>query len=252
MKIRSPLPAPALQKDQPKKQPRDRRRESRYLNTKVEIVERFKQFRNQRLTLTLQVEGSNLELSCQVLDVLDNAIYLENILPREALVDFRKKPRFTLSIRDEGNYAFVEGLTVTALHEERGLPYFEIPIPKQMLYQQRRKATRYSIPLRVASRGAQITFFRHMDMVGEIIDISIGGCRANFTGPLLEPIAVDEVVDNCAIALPPFLEIHSRGVVRHCHKNKQGVTTCGIELTDMHVTDRRRLEQFIQTLAKQT
>lgn len=225
---------------------------SKYLNDPQAIQDCFKQFRNQRLTVKLKLEETGEEVTCQILDVVKSSFYIENILPRDALAQFRKNPRVSLSIRDKGVYAFVEGLTVKASHAERGLPYFEIPIPSQMLYQQRRRAARYAIPLRVASRGANITFFRHVDTVGDILDISIGGCRATFAGPLIEPIKVDEIVENCAISLPPFLEIHSRGVVRHCHKNREGVTTCGIELTDMNITDRRRLEQFIQSLAKQS
>ena len=57
--------------------------------------------------------------------------------------------------------------------------------------------------------------------------------------------------DNCAITIPKLLEIHSEAVVRHYHENKHSQTlVCGMELTKMHVTDRRRLEHFIQTIAK--
>jgi c-di-GMP-binding flagellar brake protein YcgR len=97
--------------------------------------------------------------------------------------------------------------------------------------------------------------FRHWDddkaLIGRIIDISAGGCRVVFKGPVKPLLSVGEEIDTCTINIPNLLELSSKEAIRHFNYDKKSRDlTCGIELTVMHVTDRRRLEQLIQTIAR--
>ena len=226
--------------------------DSRYLSTPAEVERCFKSFRDQRTTLFLTLDGTHEQVTCQVLDVTPAGILIEDIKPRSALALLRQKPRFSISVRNQGAYAFVEKSGISAEGAERGLPFFTVPLPTTMLYQQRRRAARYRLPMRVTSAGANITLFGNEHWIGKIIDISAGGCRAAFQLPEQVKLKVDELYKDCAINLPPVLEIHSHGCIRHSHIQRDGTTIVGIELTEMHVTDRRRLEQFIQSLARQS
>lgn len=224
--------------------------DSRYLTGQDEIINCLKIMRDQRTELTLRLDEQGDTLSCRILDVAAGGFLVEDIRPRNALAVMRGKPRFSISARDQGTYAFMEDLRVTAAGEERGLPYFHVPLPRRVLFQQRRRAARFSLPMRVSTNGANATLFRATPMTGRLIDISVGGCRVAFEPPYDDSLELEETIAECCIALPPVLEIHSEVIVRHRHKRKDHVLVCGLEMTKMHVTDRRRLEQFIQSLRR--
>jgi c-di-GMP-binding flagellar brake protein YcgR len=225
--------------------------DSRYLTSKPDIAACLKQLRDQRMDLTLRLEGTNESYTCKILDVNDNDFLIEDISPRSGIQVLRVAPKFSISARDQGTYVYIEETRVTKWDQERGIPFFHVAFPKQMLFQQRRRAARFRLPMRVSATGASITLFNSNTLVGRIIDISAGGCRAEFDLPTQWDVHNEERFENCAITIPKLLEIHSEAVVRHYHQNKHNQTlVCGIELTKMHVTDRRRLEHFIQTITR--
>ena len=224
--------------------------DSRFVTAQADLQRCFKQFRDQRMPLHLTLDEDKSQITARVLDVTAQGVLIEDIKPRDALSKLRKRPSFSLSVRDQGCFAFAEQGRIDSEGEERGLPYFLMPFPERMVFQQRRKAARLRLPSRVSAAGAHVTIFADESKVGKIIDISSGGLRAAF-GPEVEvELSVDMVISDCAVNLPPVLEIHSQGIIRHCHRQKDGSLVTGIELTEMHLSDRRRLEQFISSLAR--
>ena len=224
--------------------------ESRVLKSRESIENCLKAIRDQRTKLTLRPDNSEHAIECNLLDVVADGFLIEDISPREELAALRKHPRCAISARGEGMYAYIESTRIVEHGEERNLPYFKVAFPDHMLFQQRRRHARFRLPLRVSAAGAQITLFRESTMVGQLIDVSAGGCRAVFPTPLKQSMAIDEVIPNCAIQLTPDVEIHAESTIRHYHTRKDGMFVCGIELTAMHITDRRRLEQVIQSLSR--
>jgi len=225
--------------------------DSKYLSDKADIIASLKQLRDRRLDLTVRVENQKDTYTCKVLDVSEQAFLIEDISPRTGIQVLRTAQRFSISARAAGTFAYIEATRVLKWDQERGVPYFHVALPDRMLFQHRRRAARYRQPLRVSANGASITLFGNTNLVGRIIDISVGGCRAEFDLPAPEAIHNEALFENCAITIPNLLEIHSEIVVRHCHENKHSRSlVCGLELTDMHVTDRRRLEQFIQNISR--
>ncbi|MEZ5550069.1 MAG: PilZ domain-containing protein [Pseudomonadales bacterium] len=232
---------------------------STYLTKSSDVARVLRTLRDQRAAVQLRIDGSNETFTAKVLDVGDREFLLEDIQPRSGLRLLKAGVRFSFSGRVDGLYAQSAENVVRGADAERGLPFFHVPLPKSLLYQQRRKAARFRLPLRVATDGASVTLHRNMDpgltaqgrLFGRLIDISAGGCRVEFDGPVHPPIDADEVLDTCAITISNQLDFTSKGSIRHFNYNrKTRVVTCGIELTEMHVTDRRRLEQFIQSISR--
>lgn len=224
--------------------------DSRYIEDPAEILDCFRLFRDLRAQLNLRLDHSGDAAGCRVLDVTRREFIIEDITPRQVLGGLRKHPRFSISVRSDGLFAFVERVAIRAEGEERGLPYFYVPLPKRMLFQQRRHNPRFRLPLRVSAAGASITLFLSPQLTGRILDISAGACRVEFDLPMAHEIEPDQVIKDCAIYIPPRLEVHGTGVVRHCQDTGHQRFVAGIELTTMHVTDRRRLEQFIQSISR--
>jgi c-di-GMP-binding flagellar brake protein YcgR len=225
--------------------------DSRVLSRRSEIADALKVFRDQRSELTLRFDGVPESFTARILDIVDREFLLEDVSPRDGIKHLRADKPFSLSGRAPGLFAFFNKTKVTKENEERGIPYFHVPLPKELLVQRRRKAVRFRLPLSIIGNDAEITLFRPDPVMGRILDISAGGCRAEFPRTVLPPFRTDEPDSTCAITIPRLLELNSKSVIRHLSYNRKNQTwVCGIELTEMHVTDRRRLEQFIQKLAR--
>ncbi|XOV81494.1 MAG: PilZ domain-containing protein [bacterium] len=225
--------------------------DSRYLRNTADIVSCLKQLRDRRSNLSIRIDRNDATYQCKLLDVGENSFLIEDIHPRSGIAAIKKGKQLSLSARAEGLFVFIEKTKLLKMDAERGIPYFELKLPTSVLSQQRRRAARFRLPLRVSASGARISFIEEEEISGRIIDISAGGCRAEFELPAPWPVRNDDCFDNCAITIPKLLELRGQAVIRHFHENKHSQKlVCGIELAKMDVTDRRRLEHFIQTISK--
>ncbi|MCP5181148.1 MAG: flagellar brake protein [Pseudomonadales bacterium] len=225
-------------------------RDSGYVSEAERICSTLRVFRDQRCEIRMRIGGSGDEILGRILDVSQREFLIEDIRPRSALSLFRARTTFSFAARVDGLYAFAEKATVISREEERGLPFFRVALPASLLVQQRRRDARYRLPMRVSARGASVILPRDITLNGRITDISVGGLRAEFPiqGTLPDR---NETVHHCRITIPNLLEVTSTAVIRHVRMDVQRrVFECGIELTEMPITDRRRLEQFVQSLAK--
>lgn len=231
-----------------------------YVSEPDAIRQALKVLRDQRAGVQLNFEGDSIAYSAQVLDVSESEFLLENIVPRDGLKKMRKGQEFSMSARAQGIYVHSGSNTVIAVDSERGVPFFRVGLPTTLLYQQRRRSARFQLPTRVPTKGASVELFREKtdrksrdeSLTGRIIDISAGGCRAEFDTAVAVPLAQDEQI-RCAIEIPNLLEFHAEAAIRHSsYDARKRTLSCGIELTEMHVTDRRRLEQFIESIRRST
>ena len=232
-----------------------------YLNTPADVAAALKTLRNQRIELKLTFEGETGIYTARILDVLDRELLIENLQPRSGLSLMTERRRFAFSARANGLYLYSETNTVSRVDEDRGVPYFRLPLPKKTLFQQRRRAARYQVPVRASSSPATVTLFRNVTtdkdhdaaLEGRILDISAGGCRIAVPGPVHPALAQDEVLSSVSIRIPSRFDLSARATVRHASYNKLSrKVVCGLEFTEMHITDRRRLEQFIHSLSLAT
>ncbi len=72
----------------------------------------------------------------------------------------RDQEPFSLAGRVDGIYAHVSEMRVDETAEDRGVPYFVVNLPNEFLYQQRRRAARFRLPLSVSKDGARLTLHR--------------------------------------------------------------------------------------------
>jgi len=225
---------------------------SGFLTQRSEIERVFRIFRDQCSLVQLRFGRVEDQFTARVLEVTDKVFLLEDIRPRNGLRLMRDGEPFSLAGRVDGIYAHVDELRVTETAEDRGVPYFVCKLPAGMLYQQRRRAARFRLPLSVAKDGARITLHRSdRPLSGYLVDISAGGCRVVFDVKSDPELLPDEVVERAEIDIPHLLALTARAVIRHHAYNKQtGQLACGIEFSEMPVRDRRRLEQFIQKISK--
>jgi len=224
---------------------------SQFLSERGEIERVFRIFRDQCSTVLLRFERGD-ECTARVLEVRDGEFLLEDIRPRNGMRWMRDREPFSLYGRVDGIYAHAAELRVHETREDRGLPYFVLRLPRELLFQQRRRAARFRLPLSVTKDGARITLHRgERPLAGYLVDISAGGCRVVFDVKFDPQLRPDEIVERAEIEIPHLLMLTARAVVRHHRYNKEnGQLACGIEFVEMPVRDRRRLEEFIAKIAK--
>jgi len=227
---------------------------SQFLTDKAEIERVFRIFRDQCSTVQLRFARTEDEYTARVLEVTAHQFLLEDIRPRTGMKLMRDQEPFSLAGRVDGIYARVGEIRVLKTAEDGGVPYFVLNLPSELLYQQRRRAERFRLPLSVSKDGARLTLHRsERALSGYLVDISAGGCRVVFDVKSDPEIQPDEVVERSEIDIPHLLSLTVPTVIRHHRYNRQtGKLSCGIEFSEMQVRDRRRLEQFIQKIAKIT
>ncbi len=225
---------------------------SQYLTDKSEIERVFRIFRDQCSPVQLRFGRAEDEYTARVLEVTAHQFLLEDIRPRGGMKLMRDREPFSLAGRVDGIYAHVSEIRVLKTEEDRGVPYFILNLPTELLFQQRRRAARFRLPLSVSKDGARLTLHRgERPLSGYLVDISAGGCRVVFDVKSDPEIQPDELVERSEIDIPHLLALTARTIIRHHSYNRQtGQLACGIEFTEMPVRDRRRLEQFIQKIAK--
>lgn len=230
-----------------------------YLQRPVEIVSALTALRNQHATVQLRISGDTTVYRARILDVSDQEFLIEDLVPRTGLRSMSKGARFAFSARAGGMYLHSEENTVVRADEDRGIPFFRIALPTQVLFQQRRQAERYRLPLRLTSSEAAIILSRNVAedkdhgnvLEGRMVDVSAGGCRLEIDGPVHPPLKLGEVLKACTINIPKLLDCSADATIRHAAYDKQTrILSCGVEFTGMQITDRRRLDQFIHSLSR--
>lgn len=224
---------------------------SRFITSQTDVVACLKQLRDQRCTLSLNFEKQSSQYNAKLLDVYDDYFLIEDISPRDGNDLVKQGAHFTISARGQGLFAFIEETRVVKSSAERGLPYFHVPLPQSVLLQQRRRNVRFRLPYTVRTKGSTITINEEAQVAGNILDISAGGCRAEFSASQSQYLLSGTTYPGSKIAISDMLELHSEAIIRHTTEiaSIQKVVV-GIEFTKMVVTDRRRLEHFIQIIAK--
>ena len=223
---------------------------SRYLDKREDITRVLREFRDQCHSVTLRFEGVEQEYTAQVLDVTDQQVLLEDVRPRTGIALMNERKLFSLAGRGDGVYVYATGNRVSESGAERLVPYFRVALPRSMLCQQRRRTARFRLPVALGERHAKIVIAKgDASKDGTIVDLSAGGCRAEFSGALPEGIEKGVVIERCQIEIGGLVKLSPKAVIRH-HNVQADLNTCGIEFTDMGLAERRRLEQFIHTLSK--
>lgn len=228
---------------------------SRYLTDIAEVRQAFLIYRDQRSRLILRFANDSSMFTARLLDVTDQDLLLEDLQPRSGLALLRTATEFSLSGRTQGQYVMASNNQVHKASVERGIPYFHVNLPTSLLYQQRRREQRITLSFDVKGSGASITIptaeQKASNIQSDLVDISSGGCRITCSLADTKRLEDLSVIEGCHLYINDHLNFVSSVQVRHSVINEtQDMQECGLEFVRMSVTDRRRLEQFIQANTK--
>jgi c-di-GMP-binding flagellar brake protein YcgR len=225
---------------------------SQYLHDRSEIRRALVALRDHCQPVKLTFLPADEEFAARILDVTATHLLLEDVKPRTGLQRMRDGEPFSLTARPDGVYARADDLRVVEVGDDYGVPYCVVALPAELLFQQRRRSERFAVPPTIATHGASIALQRgDRPLGGRIADISAGGCRAIFDVVSDPGLQIGETIQRCDIEIPGRLSFATACSIRHQRLNKQtSQLECGVEFERMRLADRRRLERFIELLAK--
>lgn len=223
-----------------------------YLTLADDIVPLLKLLRDHATDIELRLSGVDGRYTGRILDLSSKDFLLEDIRPRDGIKHLRRGTTFSFSARSDDVYVSGEDCRITRVESERGLPYYHAELPARMLRQRRRRHTRITLPPRVSPNDGVVRLSAHAGsepLLGRIIDVSVGGCRIALDGPVDPPLELDQVLAQCDLRITSSFAISAGAVVRHASWDAaRGITTCGLEFSEMSIGDRRRLEHYVMQL----
>lgn len=127
-----------------------------------------------------------------------------------------------------------------------------LPIPREMLYHQRRGAYRVALKqselVEVELSGSTLG----MPLQAQMLDISATGCRLRFAGNLSDRLQLGQVYEHMAAALPSGT-VSLAVKLRHLHYQQQlDQSVAGFRFHCLGGAVQRRLERFVHQLQRQS
>jgi c-di-GMP-binding flagellar brake protein YcgR len=224
---------------------------SRVLSRRGEIIDAMRTVALQRLELSLRVAGFSNGIRVRIHRVDDDTLVLSELTPRISRDALLQSPSFVLTGRGNGLYVFASDL-VLRKRAKHNADELEAEMPEQLIYQQRRRMPRATLPARaVAGKGARLQLRRGKETIdGTIVDISTGGCRVRIDTDPPPSFTVGDVINHCDVRLTQNVAFSSAIAIRHTALNHStNQLFCGIEFLTLTADSSRTLERFVARVA---
>ena len=220
--------------------------ERRYLNEPDDVTSVFRFFRDQQSEITLRFSDTKDPYSARVVDLEPEKVLLQNIIPNTGAELLARGVPFSISGRADGLFVYISDNKAFSEEADAGAGCYRIPLPHSVLYQQRRKSSRFRLPVKVGVHRSCIELTAQPQCVGRLLDISAGGVRVVIDPAKQDALAIDDHFENCQLLIPNALDIRVSVAVRHTNYNPVGQRlACGLEFVGMSASDRDQLDQFL-------
>ena len=226
--------------------------ESRYLSSRDDVAQVFRFFRDQQSEIKLRFNSDNFgaqSFTARVLDVTNDQVLLQNIIPREGVKHLRSREPFSISGRADGLFVYISDNRALAESAEAATSAgncVSIALPTTVLYQQRRRSQRVRLPTQATGHRSHIRLGDIAPLYGRILDISSSGAKIHLDPARKDCIRKDQRLENCHVHVPNQLSVDVSYIVRHANfDDAQHTMTCGLELLEASSTAQAELDAFV-------
>lgn len=226
--------------------------QSSYVTDREAVWQAFCGLRNDAAPVTLRFDGVETAYSALVVDVDHRRVVLEGIQPASGDLLLRAGRPFSLSARAHGAFIYAPRNVSEPVDTDSPTgTRFLMALPEKLLWQQRRRAPRFSLPAALRGPRARLTLTHGRETVsGMVEDLSASGCRAVFDAAAAPVVAARDQFDDVRVEIGGLLAISARIALRFRETDPAtGRVACGIEFTRLGNDERLRLEQFVRSLA---
>lgn len=202
-----------------------------------------------RCLLTVCVGDERAPYTSAILEVVRDGRYLvlDELTPASGHARIRQEPRIEVRALVEGIEMRFES-RVDQIGEQDGLPYYKVAFPQEIIYAQRRRQHRVTVPL---SQGFEVLvgFADEQELRGELRDLSVGGLCARIRSGTIDPTHDRNALASCRILLPEDRMILSDIEILHIDAPpRPRVPRIGCRFIDPAPAVLRRIEQFCAEL----
>jgi len=225
---------------------------------KASIFGVLRSLQKHRSPLTITFRGQNKQTYTSIVlkvDLDEGYFILDEIAPPSGHQRAMDGGIFTVQANDKGVQVVFGNNTVVGAGRNDGAAIYKVPLPKQLLYKQRRDAYRAHIAIADQAEVKLTSYERQKPLVGRIIDISSTGCKIEFPY-LVDPAFEDmEVFDEVSFDLPEaefdtsvLCAAEARRAVYFEDKN---MTQCGFRFLSPDGRNQREIDRFVAYLQRE-
>jgi c-di-GMP-binding flagellar brake protein YcgR len=125
------------------------------------------------------------------------------------------------------------------------------PMPKEVIYHQRRSAFRAALKLAqlvdIEINGDKLK----VPLAGKLLDISATGCKLRFKGDISEQLQLGQIYERFAAALP-FGKMTAPVELRYLYfEDRINITFAGVRFHNMSGLVQRQVERFVYQLQRE-
>lgn len=207
-----------------------------------------------RTPITIRFEGIDKYYTSIILktDADDYSMIIDELAPEEGHELALQHASFSIRGSHGGVSLFFKPNMINGSGVENGIAFYRIPMPKEMIYQQRRNSYRALVPRALNVQCSLTSNSRPGTLSGRLHDISIGGCRVNFTGEVEPMLIRGDVFENVEITLPEGDKINYPLVLKHSSYSREiNETSCGFEFEGIDKTGQRIVDRFVYFLQRE-
>jgi len=226
----------------------------RTLTNKQQIFSILTAVQKSRTPITIKFEGSERYFTSIILktDLDKSHLIIDEIAPEEGHVLAMKNLPFSIRGSHSGVSLFFRPNIISGAGTENNIAFYSIPLPDEMVYQQRRGSYRALVP-RVLNTQANITSTsQNHSLTGRLYDISITGCRINFEGEIKPELVRGDVFEQVDISLPEGDKINYPLKLKHARYSRESnETSCGFHFEGIDKAGQRMVDRFVYFLQRE-
>lgn len=225
---------------------------------KASIFSVLRSLQKHRSPLTITFRGHNKQAYTSIVlkvDLDEGYFILDEIAPPSGHQRAMDGGIFSIQANDKGVQVVFGNNTVVGVGRNDGAAIYKIPLPKQLLYKQRRDAFRAHIAIADQAEVKLISYERQKPLVGHIIDISSTGCKIEF--PYLVDPAFEEleVFDEVSFDLPESefdtSVLCAAEARRAVYFEDKKMTQCGFRFLNPDGRNQREIDRFVSYLQRE-
>lgn len=228
------------------------------ITRKASIFGVLRSLQKHRSPLTITFRGHAKQTYTSIVlkvDLDEGYFILDEIAPPSGHQRVMDGGIFSIQANDKGVQVAFGNNKVVGAGRNDGAAIYKIPLPKQLLYKQRRDAYRAHIALADQVEVKLISYERQKPLVGRIIDISSTGCKIEFPY-LVDPAFEDmEVFDEVSFDLPEAefdtSVLCAAEARRAVYFEDKHTTQCGFRFLNPDGRNQREIDRFVAYLQRE-
>ena len=131
-------------------------------------------------------------------------------------------------------------------------PAFHLPLPEQLIYHQRRGAYRAPIYRSLDTRLELISQRNKGQLAGELLDLSITGCKLRLLGNHSQSLSPGERYEHSQLRLEDGIQFEVNAEIRYCqYQEEHDESHVGLHFHQPTIQAQRQLERFVNQLQRE-